>query len=102
MLDGQMGSEGDHALVRQGERALQEAERIEQRTRALAETLEHRVLHDLCGTLAIGVPAHAVAGTDQRSFLIDGAAHPVLIGIAAALMAELRMFDAQAGTLALG
>jgi hypothetical protein len=61
---------------------VQESERIEQRLRRLPEALDHRLLRDLGGPLAIGVTAHAVAGDQQRGLLGHGYADAILVGIA--------------------
>ena len=98
---GSFGASATTSGMGGAEGQVQKSERIEQRLRRLPEALDHRLLRDLGGALALGVTAHAVARDQQRSLLGHGDADAILIGIAPALKAEFCIFDPQASSEAL-
>jgi len=102
VLQRNFGAVAHDLLVSRAQAQVQKAQRIEQRLRRGTKPLRDQLLGDLRGALALGVPAHAVTGNQQRRGISNLGPDPVLIALACALQAELSMFDAQAGTISLG
>ena len=98
LLERQLHAELHHFLVRAPERQVQEPQRIEQRLRRVPEGLDDHLWVTSRGARAFGVAAHAVGHHQQRRVLGDGHAHPVLVFLAPAEQAEIRVFNLQEAT----
>jgi len=80
-------AKGDHALVRDADREVQESQGIEQWRRCLQKALGDTALSDLGRGLAVGMAAHAIARNQQRGLFRHGDRNAILIAIACTLQA---------------
>ena len=95
LLERQLHTELHHLLVRASERQVQKAQRIEQRLRRVPEGFQDDLLRDLRGAPAVGVSAHTVDHQQQHGLLRHRDRDPVLVLLAPAEQADVRVFDPQ-------
>jgi hypothetical protein len=75
---------------------------FEKRVRRLVEALGQQRLGQHRSTLALGVPAHAITGNQQRGLLRDHDRDPILVRLARAEQTDLCVFDPQASSRPFG
>ncbi len=74
---------------------MQKTQRIEQRLRGVPEGFHDHLLRDLRSACAVGVSAHAVDHQQQGGLLRHRGRDPVLVLLAPAEQADVRVFDPQ-------